>query len=93
VSPRCAAQTTVLLRYWAAVAVEFLLNARPASICGLSAGAVRLEHDAVLVELRIFKYGSSGYAPRVALCIPVGEESDEIRRLFGILLATSTHPF
>jgi hypothetical protein len=86
------AETTVLLRYWAAVTVGFLLSARPASICGLSADEVRLEHDGVLVELRVLKYGSSGFSPRVAICIPAEGESDEVRGRISKLLATTTRP-
>jgi hypothetical protein len=81
------------LRYWAAVAVGFLISARPASIAGLTPDAVRLTPDAVLVELRVFKYGTSGYAPRVSIRIPTAGTSDPICRLFHLLLAdTTTRP-
>jgi hypothetical protein len=76
------AETFVTLRYWAAVAVGFLICARPARIPGLTPDAVRLSPDAVLVELRVFKYGTSGYAPRVPIYIPTSGEPDPFRRLF-----------
>jgi hypothetical protein len=86
------AETSVTLRYWAAVAIGFLICARPASIAGLTPDAVRLSPDAVLVELRVFKYGTSGYAPRVSIYIPTSGEPDPVRRLFCLLLADAARP-
>jgi hypothetical protein len=51
------------------VAVGFL-------ICALTPETVRLEPVAILVELRVFKYGTSGHAPRVALYVPTEGASD-----------------
>jgi hypothetical protein len=86
------AVTSVTLRFWAAVAVGFLISARPASIAGLTAAAVRLTPEAVLVELTVFKYGTSGSAPRISLYIPTAGEPDPIRLLFRRLLADATSP-
>jgi hypothetical protein len=86
------ASDSATLRYWAAVAVGFLISARPASIAGLTPDAVRLSPNAVLLELRVFKYGTSGHAPRVSLYIPTAGEPDPIRRLFSVLLADSLRP-
>jgi hypothetical protein len=86
------ASDSATLRYWAAVAVGFLISARPSSIAGLTPDAVRLSPHAVLIELRVFKYGTSGHAPRVSLHIPTAGEPDPIRRLFRALLAGSRLP-
>jgi hypothetical protein len=75
------------LRYWGVVCLGFLLSARPASVLALTSDAVRLAPDAVYAELRVFKYGTSGFAPRVAIRIPTADESDPIRCLFRRLLA------
>jgi hypothetical protein len=86
-----AAASSAELRFWAAVAVGFLICTRPASLAGLTPDAVRLEPAAIQVELRVFKYGTSGHAPRVALYLPTEGASDPIHRLFGRLLADATH--
>jgi hypothetical protein len=83
------APTSLRLRYWATVAVGFLISARPASVVGLTPDAVRLSSDAVLVEFRVFKYDTSGHNPRVSLYIPTWGESDPIRWLFRLLLAAA----
>jgi hypothetical protein len=79
--------TATALRYWAVVAVDFLITARPASILGLSPDSLRISSDAVYVELRVFKYGTSGFAPRVAVRIPTPAPGDLIRLVFTRLLA------
>jgi hypothetical protein len=84
------ATSSVELRYWAAVGVGFLICARPASLVALTSDSVRLAPAAVLVELRVFKYGTSGHAPRVALSFPTDGESVPIRRLFVRLLGDAT---
>jgi hypothetical protein len=75
------------LRCCGVVCLGFLLSARPASVLALTSDAVRLAPDAVNTELRVFKYGTSGFAPRVALRIPTADDSDPIRCLFRRLLA------
>jgi hypothetical protein len=74
------------------VAVEFLISARPASVVVLTPDAVRLSSDAVLVELRVFKYRTSGHAPRVSICLPTSSESDHIHQLFRLLIAAASRP-
>ena len=86
------AVTSVALRFWASVAVGFLISARPASIDALNAAAVRLTPEAALIELTVFKYGTSGSAPRVSLHIPTAGEQDPIRRLFRRFLSDATGP-
>jgi hypothetical protein len=86
------APTSLRLQYWAAVAVGFLISARPASVVGLTPDAVCLSPEAVLVELRVFKYGTSGHAPRVSICIPTSGEADPIRRLFHLLITSVSVP-
>jgi hypothetical protein len=85
------AASSVELRYWAAVAVGFLICARPASVAGLTPDSVRLAPEALQVELRVFKYGTSGHAPRVALHLPTAGPSDPVHRLFFRLLADALH--
>jgi hypothetical protein len=66
-------------------------------IAGITSDAVRLEPDAVHVELRVFKYGTSGHVPRVSIRIPTEGELDVARRLFRLLLADASlcrsHPW
>jgi hypothetical protein len=81
-----------MLRFWASVAVGFLISARPASMAGLTAASVRLSPEAVLVELKVFKNGTSGSAQRVSLYIPTAGDPDSIRRLFRRLLSNATRP-
>jgi hypothetical protein len=75
------------LRFSGLVCLGFLMSARPASVLALTSDAVRLAPDAVYTELRLFKHGASGFAPRVALRIPTANESDSIRCHFRRLLA------
>jgi hypothetical protein len=56
-----------LLRYWAVVAVGFLISARSASVLGLSPDAGRVTPEAIYVELWVFKYGTSGEADPIYL--------------------------
>jgi hypothetical protein len=84
--------TSLRLQYWAAVVVGFLISARPASIVGLTPDAMRLSPDAVLVELRVFKYGKSGHAPRVSICIPTSGEGDLIRQFFHLRITSVSVP-
>jgi hypothetical protein len=79
------------LRYWAVVFVGFLLAARPASVLALSADAICIIPSAVLAELRVFKYGESGFAPRVSLSIPTTGDRDPVRLLF-LKLFSATAP-
>jgi hypothetical protein len=72
------------------VAVGFLISARPASVSGLTPDAVRLTPEAVLVDLRVFKYGTSGHAPRVSIYVPTSGDTDPIRRLFSLLIASAS---
>jgi hypothetical protein len=83
-----AATTGRVLRYWAAVCVGFLLSARPGSVLGLAPADVRVEPTWVTLQLRIFKYGTSGVAPRISLLIPTAGPGDPIRQLFIRLVAT-----
>jgi hypothetical protein len=80
----------VELRYCAAVAVGFSICARPASLVALTPDSVRVAPAAVLVELRVFKYGTFGRSPRLALSLPTDGESDQIRRLFVRLFGDAT---
>jgi hypothetical protein len=64
------------LRFWDAVAVGFLICARPASLAGLTPDFVCLTPAAVQVELRVFKYSTSGHSPLVSLHIPTDGVSD-----------------
>jgi hypothetical protein len=72
------------------VAVGFLISARPASVVGLTPDAVRLSPDAVLVELRVFKYGTSGHAPRVSIYVPTSGDTDPVHRLFRLLISSAS---
>jgi hypothetical protein len=61
----------------------------PGSILGQAPADVRVNPSEVALQLRIFKYGTSGVAPRVSLVIPTAGPGDPIRRLFVRLLADS----
>jgi hypothetical protein len=56
-------------------------------VLALTSDAVCFAPDAIYAALRVFKYGTSGFAPRVAITIPTADESDPIRCLFRRLLA------
>jgi hypothetical protein len=84
-----AAVDTPSLRFWSVVSVGFLLSTRPASVLALSPDAVRVTATAVTLELRVFKYGESGFHPRVSLLVPTAVACDPIRSLFLRLLAST----
>jgi hypothetical protein len=92
VCTQLCARWSLRLQYWAVVAVGFLISARTDSVVGLTPDAVRLSPDAVLVELRVFKNGTSGHAPRVPICISTSGEADTIRRLFHLLITSVSVP-
>lgn len=74
------------VRFWSAVSsVGFLINAPPSSISSTSTDCVRLSQEAIFLELRILKYGTTVFAPCVAIRTPVSGFGVPLYRFFSRL--------
>lgn len=81
------------LRRWGMLALGFLLCSRPTALRNIQRADVQLGAAEITVQLRVFKYGESGSAPRVALRIPVSSTgNDLIASLFTRLCRASRGP-
>lgn len=90
-----ASPSTRDLQHWGLIALGFLLCGHPTSIRNLCRLDVKLAEDDITLQMRVFKYGETGFTPRIALRIPLGsgpETAGCIYTLIASLVRATTAP-